>query len=206
MGKLPGASQPEETIGALIEAAHGGSQEALGCLLERYRDYLLVIAHAELNVELRAKGGPSDLVQETFLDAQRGFRRFHGHTKEELLRWLREIMENNVVDFGRRYRTASRQIRQERRLDLRRKHDDATANQPLDLYSPEDALIEGEQQQLLRSAIERLAPDHFEVVKLRHIEGRSWSETAAAMNRSVDAVQKLWMRALERLRKELGRQ
>src|SRR5262249_45736682 len=38
---------------------------------EAYRGYLLVLAQRELDPDLRAKGGASDLVQETFLEAQR---------------------------------------------------------------------------------------------------------------------------------------
>jgi RNA polymerase sigma-70 factor (ECF subfamily) len=59
----------------LLHQAQGGSPEALGQLLEVFRPYLLCVASEALNVQLQAKGGASDLVQETFLEAQR-HRRF----------------------------------------------------------------------------------------------------------------------------------
>ena len=56
-----------------------------------FRHYLLRIAEQELDPDLRAKGGASDLVQLTFLEAQRDFARFHGDTAAELRAWLRRL-------------------------------------------------------------------------------------------------------------------
>jgi RNA polymerase sigma-70 factor, ECF subfamily len=38
--------------------------------------------------DLQAKGGGSDLVQETLLDAHKDFDRFTGRTEQEFLAWL----------------------------------------------------------------------------------------------------------------------
>ena len=61
-----------------------------------------------------------------------------------------------------------------------------------------------EQSLLLAEALERLAADYREVIILRHIESLSFAETAERMGRSVDSVEKLWVRALAKLRKEMG--
>ena len=44
-----------------LPAARRGSREALGQALEACRVYLQVVAEGELNEDLRAKGGASDL-------------------------------------------------------------------------------------------------------------------------------------------------
>jgi hypothetical protein len=75
--------------GDLLAAARRGSREALGQSLEACRRYLLAIADRQLDQDLQAKGGASDLVQETFLEAQRDFGQFHGPSPDELIR-LRE--------------------------------------------------------------------------------------------------------------------
>jgi hypothetical protein len=62
----------------LMQAARAGSAEALGRLLEGCRAYLLLAANRQLDADLQAKGGPSDLVQETFLEAQKDFPPFQG--------------------------------------------------------------------------------------------------------------------------------
>src|SRR6516162_4284182 len=102
----------------LIRAARAGSSEALGRLLEGCRAYLLLAANRDLASDLRAKGGASDLVQDTFLEAQNDFPQFQGHTHQDLLHWLCGILRHNLADFRRRYRDrAARQINQELRLN-----------------------------------------------------------------------------------------
>jgi len=61
-----------------IPAARAGSRTALGELLESCRHYLLSVGNDELDRRLHAKVGASDVVQETFLDAQRDFEQFRG--------------------------------------------------------------------------------------------------------------------------------
>src|SRR5262245_20956863 len=90
--------QRSQDIAHRVQDAREGSSEALGQLLEGCRQYLLLVANQQLDPGLRDKLGPSDLVQETFLDAQQDFRHFHGHTEPELLAWLRRILLNNLAD------------------------------------------------------------------------------------------------------------
>src|SRR5262249_51752356 len=106
-GRLKDAAQ-------LLAAARGGSREALGEALEACRAYLLHVARGELPPELRAKGGASDLVQETFLDAQRALDRFRGESEEELLAWLRQVLVHKVANFRRHYQqTGKRNVSRE---------------------------------------------------------------------------------------------
>ena len=90
---------------------------ALGALLrpeEFFRAYLLAIANRQIDTELRAKGGASDIVQETFLEAQRDFGQFGGNTEGELRAWLVRLMANNLANFIRSYRaTGKRQVGRE---------------------------------------------------------------------------------------------
>jgi RNA polymerase sigma-70 factor (ECF subfamily) len=71
------------------------------------------VAHRELPQALRGKVGPSDLVQEPAVEAQRGFAGFRGTTAEECFAWLRSILRNNVIDTVRHY-----EITQKRAADL----------------------------------------------------------------------------------------
>jgi len=61
-----------------------------------------------------------------------------------------------------------------------------------------------EQAEALRRALERLPDDYRQVVTLRYQEGRPFAEIAERMQRSENAVRKLWFRAIERLQQELG--
>src|SRR5437016_3057910 len=96
-------AEPAADAARWLPEARAGSKEALGQALEACRRYLLLIADRELDPALRAKGGASDLVQQTFLEAQRDFSRFHGDSEDELRAWLRQLLRHNVADFTRSY-------------------------------------------------------------------------------------------------------
>jgi RNA polymerase sigma-70 factor (ECF subfamily) len=187
-----------------LPAARAGSKEALGRAFEACRAYLLLVAGRELDPELLAKGGASDLVQETFLEAQRDFGAFHGTTEQELLAWLRRLLLNNLANFRRRYReTAKRQAAAEVPLDAAGSSaewaDALAAGTPL----PGDELIAQEQAAAVRQALARLPEEYRAVLVLRCQEDRSFEDIGRQMNRSANAAQKLWARALHRLQQEL---
>src|SRR5262245_47225455 len=96
---------PEDSnqVEAWIAAARGGSLEALGQALEQCRDYLLQVGNAELDARLQGKAGASDLVQETFLVAQRIFDRFQGSSQPNLRAWLRAILLHKIAKLRQRY-------------------------------------------------------------------------------------------------------
>jgi RNA polymerase sigma-70 factor (ECF subfamily) len=60
----------------LLASARAGHPTALGQLLEMYSNYLRLLARTLLRSGLPAHLEPSDLVQETFLEAYRDFPRF----------------------------------------------------------------------------------------------------------------------------------
>jgi RNA polymerase sigma-70 factor, ECF subfamily len=99
-------------IAPLLREARVGSADALGQLLAAYRPFLLAIAIDEFNSHLKAKAGPSDVVQETFIDAQRDFAKFTSDTASHFRIWLHAILMNNLADLRKRYlKAASRQVR-----------------------------------------------------------------------------------------------
>src|SRR5262245_12947799 len=105
------------TAESLLRQAHAGNQAALGHLLERYRNYLALLARVQIGRRLQGKVDPQDLVQETFLQAHRHFPTFRGTTEEELASWLREILAATFANELRRYLgTKRRDIRLEREL------------------------------------------------------------------------------------------
>ena len=61
-----------------------------------------------------------------------------------------------------------------------------------------------EQAVLIAEAIEGLSKDHREVIVLRNMQGLPFADIAARMDRSVNSVEKLWVRALIGLRRALA--
>src|SRR5262245_11820203 len=186
----------------LLHEARAGSPEALGRVLDPWRRYLLAIAVRELDPDLNAKAGPSDVVQQTFLEAQRDFAQFRGADASDLRAWLHRLLRNNAANVNRHYRAAKRGVGREQPLEQR--DSSAVSGPAADTPSPSGQAVANEQVQALHQALERLPEDYRQVVTLRHQQGLPFEEIAAQMNRSANAVQLLWMRAIERLQKEMG--
>ncbi len=85
--------------------------------LESFRDYLRVLAKLSLDARLRAKLDPSDIVQQTMMEAYRAISRYTGTTDAELAGWLRSILARNIADQLKYFTRAKRNIRMERSLE-----------------------------------------------------------------------------------------
>ena len=187
-----------------LPAARAGSPEALGRLLEECRHYLLRIAGRGLDPGLKVKGGASDLVQETFLEAQRDFAGFHGESDAELRAWLRQLLLNNLANFRRRYRaTGKRQIRREVPLEAGSSTVNPAREVAGDIPTPSQAAMEHEEAEAVRRAMDRLPDAERQVLILRHHEERTFEDIGRLMNRSTNGARTLWLRAVERLNQEL---
>jgi len=186
-----------------LAAARAGSPEALGQALDACRGYLLAVAGRELDPALRAKGGASDIVQETLLDACRDFDRFHGTSADELLAWLHRIMHNNLIEFVRRFRGADkRDVRREVALPGGDSSEAPGAGVAAGTATPSAQASAREQSEALRQAVERLPEDYRRVIALRYTEKRSFEEIGQTLGLSANAARKLWLRATQRLRIE----
>jgi RNA polymerase sigma-70 factor (ECF subfamily) len=194
---------PEE----LLQLAQARDDRARGQLLELYRNYLTLLARLHLGRRLQGKIDAADLVQETFLKAHRDLAMFRGRTEGELLSWLRSIMAANLAMLVRRYfGTARRDVRLECAFDLELDPSSRILDHGLidKGSSPSQRAARRELAVLLADALSQLPDDYREVIILRHMEQRSFPEVAQQMERSVDSVKKLWIRALARLRPLLG--
>jgi RNA polymerase sigma-70 factor (ECF subfamily) len=191
----------------LLARAQAGDGPALGQLLELYRNYLGLLARLQIDRRLQCKADPSDLVQETFLKANCHFAQFHGHTEEELVSWLRQILANNLVSLVRHYLGRQRRdVRLERALAAELDQSSRLLDGGLVARqsSPSQQAARREQAVLLADALKHLPADYREVLILRHLEGLTFPEVARRLDRTEDSVQKLWIRALARLRHSLG--
>ena len=103
----------DTNVDKLLAEARRGRRESLGSLFELYRNYLYLLARTQVDLHLQKGASPSDLVQESFLDAFRDFDRFRGSTPPELRAWLRRILLNNIL------RLVERQVKAQKR-DVRR--------------------------------------------------------------------------------------
>src|SRR5262249_8079390 len=137
----------------------------------------------------------------------RHFGRFQGTSEGQLVRWLRQILAAKLTDLLRRYLgTQGRDVRLEREIADALDHSSVMLDRGLvaPQASPSEQAARREQGVLRADARDALPDDCREAIVLRNLEGLTFPEVAARMGRSLDSVEKLWLRGLARLRQVLG--
>ncbi len=179
-----------------------------GLDLEGFRDYLRLLARARLDPRLAAKLDPSDLVQQTLLEAHKERAAFRGGTRAELAAWLRQILARNLANALRDFRREKRDLARERALEALIEDSSARVEAWLaaEQSSPSDRAERQEEGARLAAALERLPEAQREVVVLRHLHGWSLHDIARHVGRSRAAVAGLLHRGLQQVRGELQRE
>ena len=195
-------SDGDSELRRALELARSGDNQAIGEILDRHRSYLLLLARIQIGRRLQSKADPVDVVQDAFLDAHRQMDRFRGETLVEFSAWLRKILAGHLAHLIRHYLgNECRDVRLELSIEQEL---DSSSNGYSGLASncstPSDILRKHEEFTKLAQLVEKLQADYRDVVILRQIEGLSFSEIASRMDRSVDSIQKLWVRGLQKLR------
>ncbi|QDU80117.1 ECF RNA polymerase sigma factor SigW [Polystyrenella longa] len=191
----------------LIDSARQGNSEALGELLMVFRRYLVFLARTQLHHHMQAKADPSDLAQEACLAAHGNIANFKGQTIDEFTAWLRGILTNIVAMHLRKYLGTQKR---DPRLEQNINHSLTNVSNFLqsgiagDITSPSGNFERNEAFLRLAEGLEKLSDDYRRVIVLRNIEGMSFKEIAHLMGKTVNAVEKLWVRALAKLRENVG--
>ena len=185
---------------ALLLAARAGSADALDRLYQRVSGRLLAIVRLRMGRDLRSRMESQDILQATLIKSFERLDQFAGGDGATLMAWLARIAENEIrdqVDFQHRQRR------------------DIAASIPLDaahelmatrVRSAFSQVAIGEDVARLEAALEKLDPDHREVIVLRKLEELSFKEIAGRMGRTEDACRMLLARAMVALTLKLREQ
>jgi RNA polymerase sigma-70 factor (ECF subfamily) len=184
---------PDDVAKCLAEA-RGGSREALGQLWGLCRPYLLHIADQDLDPVLRPKVAPSDLVQQTFQEAQRDFMQFRGATERELLAWLRCILVHNLDNARQHYEAGKRQVGRE----------EPGANgqvpeAPDPGGSPSARARARERDEAVERALRQLPERSRQAIILHLWQRQTFAQVGEQLGCSEEAARKLFRRAAEEL-------
>jgi RNA polymerase sigma-70 factor (ECF subfamily) len=176
--------------------------------LERYGDYLQLLARLQLSRRLNGKLDATDVVQQALLQAHQSRSQFRGTTEAEWLAWLRVILANTLRATARRFATEARDLARERSLeaDVELSSSRLEGLLAADQSSPSERVSRGEDLLRLAQALARLPEDQRRVVELHHLQGLPIAEVAMSMDRTGPAVVGLLFRGLKRLRELLREQ
>jgi RNA polymerase sigma-70 factor (ECF subfamily) len=170
--------------------------------LDRYRDYLLVLARTRLDPRLRGRLGASDLVQQTLLEAHRDAAGFRGTTDAEKAAWLRRVLARNLANAARDHGRGKRDVRREQSVEAALGESSARLEAWLtaDQSSPSQRADRNEQLLRLARALAELPEAQRAALELRHLQGLPLAEVARHLGRTPAAVAGLLHRGLEQLR------
>jgi RNA polymerase sigma-70 factor (ECF subfamily) len=196
----------ESELAELIAHAQRGEGDARGRVLEMYRNYIGILARLQIDRRLQGRVAPSDLVQDTLIEAERNFAGFRGRSEGELIVWLRSVLSTQVARLYRYHTAQQRDFHIEQQLNVEMEQSSQMLQRVFDEKpsSPSHSAARREEAVLLADTLEHLPHDYREVIVLRNLEGLPFDAIAERMGRSVHSVKNLWARALGKLRDALG--
>jgi len=169
----------------LVRRAATGDAAAFGQLYALYADAI----HRHIAVALRRREDAEDVTEQVFVKALRHIGAFRPE-RGPFGGWLHTIADRLVIDFFRTHREHA---------PLPAEPFGATAS------GPEAVTGEGPEQERLRRAIAALPAEQRRVLLLRVVEGYGVGEVARLLGKREDAVRAMQYRALQALRRRLGK-
>lgn len=189
------SSLDDHSMSALLQKARDGDHSAQNTLMSQLRQYLVFVANQQLDKNLQAKVGPSDVVQQSMLCAVENLEQFQGTTVEEFRGWVRQILVNETRQAWRDYHTQKRDVARERRV---------TDSQPFgpgrfladSLPTPGTQACAEEQAAAIQAALDRLPEVDRKIIQWRNWDGLPFEEIADRLDISSSSASRKWYRAL----------
>lgn len=199
MNELPTGAPNPHPDGAYLHSGNAG--EVLG----RFRDYLRLLARAQFDPRLRAKVDPSDVVQQTLLEAYEKLDQFRGGSDAECAGWLRQALARNLADVLRAFGQDKRDLARERSLEESLHASSARLECWLaDGATPAAEQAERQERALRLAAVLAELPEaQREAIVLQYWHGWTLARIGAHLGRSMPAVAGLLKRGLQALRRRL---
>lgn len=191
--RTPSPDAPDEQ--ALLGRARNGDGDAAAALFDIHRDVLERKVRRMLAPAVRRRISVSDVMQEARIFACERTASFEDRGPGAYRAWLLAIVACKAREALRHHvGTAKRALGREVPRDSRSPSQSASATG----RSPSEEVAAAEQSRAVRRVLETLSADDQQVLRLVRMDGLSVREAAEQMGRSLEAVKKLYGRALIR--------
>lgn len=184
----------ESLDAAAVALVRAGDRDAFRPIVERYSDMLFRLAYRITSNEADAE----EIVQETFSRAYRKLDSFDG--RSSVSTWLFRIATNCSLDLLDRRKTQPQLLPSDPEEEESAPEERVPSEQP----SPERMAYNAEMQATIQAGLKSLTSVERTAFVLRHVEGCSVEEIAAALNVRAGAARHSVFRAVEKMRKFLA--
>jgi RNA polymerase sigma-70 factor (ECF subfamily) len=192
----------------LIERAVAGDRLSTGRLLLFHAAGISRFIAVRLPADVAAVASAEDVLQDTFVAAFRDIHKFTPRDGGTFAGWLTTIAERQVLCTLDKLRAAKRggKRRHVRSSGQRTSSMIELVEQLSDSSERPSSRVAGREAVLaVQVGLASLPQSQQDAVRLRHLDGKSIEETAAALGRPPGAVRGLLQRARKSLRDALGR-
>jgi RNA polymerase sigma-70 factor (ECF subfamily) len=201
-------TDPGETSD-LLRRAGQGDVPALGQLLGMHRNRLRRMVRLRLDPRLQGRIDPSDVIQETYLEAAKRLAEYLRDPSMPFFLWLRFLTGQKLLELRRHHLgTQARDAARELSLYHGAMPEASSACLAAQLLgkrtAPLEAAIRAEMKVRLQAALNGMEALDREVLALRHFEQLSNAETAQLLGISESDASSRYLRALKRLKDILG--
>lgn len=204
MNAMADPSPSHDATSKLVLQAANGDNEAWDRLLTEHRPRLRRMVSLRMDRRLQGRIDPSDVIQESLVDAAKRLPEYAQNPPLPFFLWLRFLTGQRLMEQHRRHlvkvRDAGREISLYRGAFPETTTADLAAHFLGKLSSPSQVAIRIEQKLRLQEALNALEPLDREVLALRHFEQLSNNEAAEVLGLDKSAASKRYTRALVRLK------
>jgi RNA polymerase sigma-70 factor (ECF subfamily) len=194
----------------LLTRVRSGEQAAFEGLFARHRPWLRQLVEWRLDDRLNARLDPSDVVQETQLEAYRRLDDFLEREPMPFRLWLRKTLDERLTMLERRHLGASRRAVDREAANREAWPADGKSAWLVDRLtggdpSPSQVFVQDELAHRVREAIAALTDLDREILLLRTFEALSYIEVAYLLKIDAATARKRHGRALLRLHELLAK-
>jgi RNA polymerase sigma-70 factor (ECF subfamily) len=203
------AAPDSETTQRLLDQARAGDRHAFERLFERHGTPLQQMIEARIDARLRGRIDPSDVVQDTHLEA---FRRLDDYLERQPMPfhlWLRKMAYERLLNLRRDHVTTARRsvvrevpLPDPSSLQLAARFLGRSSSRT-PASTPSARLARSEIAVQMRQALAQLPEDDREILLLRYVDNLSNQDCAALLEISGAAASKRHGRAILRMHKIL---
>jgi RNA polymerase sigma-70 factor (ECF subfamily) len=202
---MANVSSNNSEVRRLVDQAAQGDDAAWERLMSEHRPRLRRMVALRMDRRLNGRIDPSDVIQESYIDAARRLKEYSENPSMPFFLWLRfltaqRLMEQHRRHLGAQARDANREISLYHGAFPEATTADLAAHLLGKLSTPSQVAIRVEQTIRLQEALNSLEPIDREILALRHFEQFSNGEAAEVLGLDKSAASKRYARALVRLK------